>query len=118
MKTSFLRASGALVLGFLIFSSFLLGETAPSFPALDETTRLMQEYMARRAEWLELRQSALEQARTARNEQEKKQRLERLAGDEKPLLSRMASAAQAYRAAAQQKRSQAQAAATAAKTRS
>jgi hypothetical protein len=101
------RALGALVLSLLVLGSLLRGEGAPAFPPLDETTRLMQEYMARRAEWLEVRRTGLEQVKAARSEQEKQQRLEKLAGDEKPLLGRLASAAQAYRAALEQKRSQA-----------
>ena len=41
----------------LCLLAFILCQT-PAI-ALDESSRLMQEYMVRRAEWLELRQSAL-----------------------------------------------------------
>jgi hypothetical protein len=50
-----------------------------------ESDRLMQEYMARRAEWLELRRVALEDAKKAKNENEKKNILKKLADDEKAL---------------------------------
>lgn len=77
-------------------------KTPPASPlvaGLDENTRLMQEYMARRAEWLEVRQSALDKVKTAKTDQEKKQNLDKLAADEKPALAKMNDAARAYKAA-------------------
>ena len=112
------HAFGFVALGLALLGSSLRAQNAPAIPPLDETARLMQEYMARRAEWLELRRAALDEAGAAKSEREKKQRLDKLSDDEKPLLSRMGNAAQAYRAAVQQKRSQATAAVPTEKPRS
>lgn len=73
----------------------------------DESARLMQEYMVRRAEWIELRKVALDKVKTAKDEKEKKQHRDKLAEDEKPILARVAEAARAYQAAEKAKRDQA-----------
>lgn len=60
--------------------------TPLNLPAgINESDRLMQEYMARRAEWLELRRVALDDAKKAKNDTEKKNILKKLADDEKAL---------------------------------
>lgn len=75
------------------------GKTAPAPPAvLDENTRLMQEYVARREEWVALRRAALAKVKEAKDGKEKKQHFEKLAEDEKPALARMGEAARAYQA--------------------
>lgn len=74
--------------------------------AQDETTRLMQEYMSRRTEWIELRQAALNRIKNVKDPAEKKQQLDKLAQDEKPALDRLSAAAQAYKAAQKAKRDQ------------
>lgn len=71
---------------------------------IDENTRLMQDYMARRAEWVAVRQKALDQVKDAKTPAEKKQHLDKLADDEKPLLAKMGEAARAYKAAEKTKR--------------
>ncbi|MFZ5493764.1 MAG: hypothetical protein ACOZE5_00320 [Verrucomicrobiota bacterium] len=72
----------------------------------DESTRLMQEYMARRAEWVELRRAALDKVKAAKDDKERKQHRDKLAEDEKPVLARMAEAARAYQAVEKAKRDQ------------
>lgn len=74
-------------------------QPGPGRPTLDETARLMQDYMVRRSEWIELRRTALDKVKAAKDEAEKKQHREKLAEDEKPVLARVAEAARAYRAA-------------------
>lgn len=70
----------------------------------DETTRLMQEYMARRAEWVELRKVALDKVKTAKDDKEKQQHRDKLTEDEKPILAKVAEAARVYQAAEKAKR--------------
>jgi hypothetical protein len=64
---------------------------------IDETDRLMQEYMAQRAQWMVLRQDALEKAAKAPNENARKGVLKKLEDDEQPLLAKMAVARKALR---------------------
>lgn len=71
---------------------------------LDEPDRLMQEYMVRRAEWIELRRTALDKVKAATDDRERKQHRDKLAVDEKPVLARVAEAARAYQAAEKAKR--------------
>lgn len=76
----------------------------------DEYTRVMQEYMARRAEWVALRRDALDQIKGAKDENEGQQRRAKLAEDEKPALARMGEAARAVQTAEQARRERADAA--------
>jgi|GEM_PF-3830840 len=76
---------------------------AVSAAGIDETTRLEQEYMARRAEWVALRSEALERTKKAPEAGSRKQITDQLAEDEKPLLAKMSVAARAYRESAKRK---------------
>ncbi len=91
------------LLGMIAVSPPALAQSAPA-AGLDENTRLMQEYMARRAEWLNARRATLDKVKVAKNDKEKKQQLDQLAEDEKPLLAKMGDAARAYQAAEKAKR--------------
>lgn len=101
-----------LTLCFLLCTVPLLAQTtdnkgpAPTpLPAgMDENVRLMQEYMARRAEWLDVRRATLDKVKVAKNDKGKQQQLDKLAEDEKPLLTKMGEAARAYQAAEKAKR--------------
>lgn len=97
------------LLCFLCLFAAILPCRLPS-QTQDESARLMQEYMARRAEWVALRRAALDDAKAAKDDKEKKQRLAKLAEDEKPVLARVAEAARAYQAAEKAKRDQLEAA--------
>jgi len=92
----------------LVLSLSVLQPFSPSLRAQtqDEHTRLMQEYMARRAEWVELRRAALDKVKAAKDDKEKKQHFDKLADDEKPLLAKMGEAGRAYQAAEKAKREQ------------
>lgn len=78
----------------------------PSAAGTDETSRLMQEYMARRAEWVAVRKEALDKVKAAGSDAAKKQIKDKLANDEKPLRAKVDEAARAYRAAEKAKRDQ------------
>lgn len=65
---------------------------------VDERSRLMQEYMARRAEWVEVRKAGLEKVKRAKDEKEKKQHADKLAEEERPYLEKMHAAGQAFQA--------------------
>lgn len=97
-----LRLRLVVVLGLL--SSVLW---QPAFAQVqDESTRLMQEYMARRAEWVELRRVAFEKIKATNDDKEKKKHRDKLAEDEKPILAKVGEAARAYKAAEKAKRDQ------------
>lgn len=86
-------------LRLFIFLTFFAGWGHTAFAQIqDERARLMQEYMARRAEWVELRRAALEKTKGAKDDKEKKQHRDKLADEERPVLERMAEAARAYQA--------------------
>jgi predicted transcriptional regulator len=100
------------ILSVLLLSLSVLPLAAQNRPApaaesragLDEADRLMQEYMVRRAELIELRQRSLDQVKAAKDDKERKQHRDKLAADEKPVLARVAEAARAYQAAEKAKR--------------
>ena len=99
----------ALLLSIVGLSLSAQNQAAPvgeGGAVLDENTRLMQEYMARRAEWIELRRAALDKVKASKDDKEKKQHRDKLAEDEKSILARMAEAARAYQAAEKAKRDQ------------
>jgi hypothetical protein len=95
---------------FLLFTCLignpLAAQQAAPSATLDENTRLMQEYMARRAEWIELRRAALDKVKAAKDEKEKKQHRDKLAEEEKPILAKVNEAARAYRDAEKAKHDQ------------
>lgn len=93
-----------LCAGLLALVLAFAGPLSAQIPGVSENDRLMEEYMIRRAEWLELRKGALEKVKAARDQSERKHHLARLAEDEKPLLERMAAAARAFKAAEKAKR--------------
>ena len=70
--------------------------TASALPGKDETDRLMQEYMARRADWMAVRKAATDLAAKAPNETARKAILKQLESDEKPSLAKMDEAGKAY----------------------
>jgi hypothetical protein len=85
---------------WLVALSFALIVELPAQQAAeDERSRLMQEYMARRAEWVEVRKHALDRVKAAQTEAEKKELRAKLEQDEKPLLDKMTEAGRAYAAA-------------------
>lgn len=88
----------SVILGLLACHSLLAQQAA-----LDDSARLMQEYMVRRAEWVEARRVALDQIKSAKNESEKKQIKDKLAKDEEALLAKMSDASRAYKQALKQK---------------
>jgi hypothetical protein len=79
-------------------------ETKPAtLPGTDEIDRLMQEYMARRAEWMAVRKVATDLAAKAPNETARKAILKQLETDELPSQEKMNDAAKAYHDAKKKK---------------
>lgn len=76
---------------------------AGTLPGTDDADRLMQEYMARREEWMAVRKIATEKAEKATNENARKAILKQLETDEKATLTKMDEAAKAYRDVKKQK---------------
>jgi hypothetical protein len=68
-------------------------------PVLNEDDRLMQEYMARRQAWVQLRQKAQEEVKQAKTEAEKKRILQKLENEERPLRASAAQGAKQVQAA-------------------
>jgi hypothetical protein len=67
-----------------------------------ESDRLMQQYMAKRAELLALRHEAGQQAKTARTDADRKRIQAQLESAERPLSAQAAELARRYREARQQ----------------
>jgi hypothetical protein len=80
------------------------GESKPSAgpSGTNEADRLMQQYMAKRAELLALRQDAGQQAKTARTDVDRKRIQAQLEAAERPLAAQAADLARQYREARQQ----------------
>jgi len=99
MKRLFLILLSLFSFTFAVYPLSAQEKTAPlnGVAGQDERTRLMQEYMARRAEWIELRRATLDKIKASKDDSEKKRHIEKLAEDEKPILARINVAASAYR---------------------
>lgn len=77
---------------------------APSATAgLPESDVLMQEYMARRAEWLQLREQGKKDLANAKNDNEKKKVKQKLDADEKALRAAVADLARRVHQAEREK---------------
>lgn len=97
MKNQF--TSILLVLFLLLIGSTAAQEKAGTVKLSDDSDRLMQEYMVRRAEWLELRKVTNEKAQPAEGSNERRQVFDKIKRDERATFGRMAEVTRAYRAA-------------------
>lgn len=86
----------------LVTSSIALA--AGASPAEDEHTRLMQEYMAKRAEWIALREREGEKIKQAKDEKAKQVILKKLDEDERVLRAAAADLATRLKASAESKK--------------
>lgn len=83
-------------LPLLLLAAVLCAPVAPA-QTEDPHTRLVQAYMARRAEWVALRAREQKRAKEAKDDQERKSILQKLAADERPLRAAAAELARQVR---------------------
>jgi hypothetical protein len=74
------------------------GDQAAETTGENEYSRVMQEYIARRQEWFDIRRAALDKIKRAADDREKKLYRDKLAEDERPYVVRMDAAATALEA--------------------
>lgn len=106
MFTQFRSALRFLVIGScgLVFATILLAQSSGAAGTEDESTRLMQEYMAKRAEWVALRAREMERAKHAKETKARSAILKKLDDDERVLRAASAELAARLKAALEAKK--------------